>query len=37
MTPEDLESLFGLRGRIDENALIRRFRDWVRQLPPPAP
>jgi len=37
LTPADLEAFLVLRGHIDENALVRLFRDWVRQLPPPTP
>jgi Uma2 family endonuclease len=37
LTPADLQRFLVLRGHIDENALIRLFRDWVRQLPPPTP
>lgn len=37
LTPEDIESFLALRGQMDENALVRLFRDWVRQLPPTTP
>jgi Uma2 family endonuclease len=37
LTPEDVEAFLALRGQMDENTLVRRFRDWVGQLPPPTP
>ena len=37
LTPADLERFLVLRGHIDENALVRLFRDWAREIPPPTP
>jgi hypothetical protein len=40
VTPADLLRFLALRTQLDENAIIRQFRAWVRQQighPPPAP
>jgi len=31
ITPVDLMTFLALRGQVDENELIRRFREWLRQ------
>jgi Uma2 family endonuclease len=31
VTPTDLLSFFPLRSQMDENAVVREFRDWIRQ------
>ena len=37
LKPADLQKYLDLRGTMDENAVLRQFRAWVRQLPPPTP
>jgi Uma2 family endonuclease len=37
VTPADLQNFLSLRHQQEENSIIRQFRTWVRQLPPPAP
>lgn len=37
LTPADLQRFLDLRGRDEENSVVRQFRAWVRQLPPPTP
>jgi Uma2 family endonuclease len=37
VTPADLMQYLALVGHEEETAIIRRFRAWVRQLPPAAP
>lgn len=37
LRPADLQRFLDMRGRLDENAVVRRFREWVRKLSPPAP
>lgn len=31
LTPDDLLAFLNLRGQMDENAIVRQFRTWVRQ------
>ena len=37
LTPADFEPFLAMRGELDDGALVRQFRNWVRQLPPPTP
>jgi Uma2 family endonuclease len=37
VTPADLTRFLSLLGREEENAIVRQFRAWVRQLPPASP
>jgi Uma2 family endonuclease len=37
VTPADLQNFLSLRYQQEENAIVRQFRAWVRQLPPAAP
>ncbi len=37
LKPANLQRFLDLRGKVDENAIVRRFRAWVRKLPPPTP
>jgi Uma2 family endonuclease len=35
LKPANLQRFLDMRGKMGENAVIRRFRNWVRKLPPP--
>jgi Uma2 family endonuclease len=37
LKPADLQRFLDLRGKMGENAVLQRFRAWVRKLPPPTP
>lgn len=37
VTPADLQNFLSLRHQQEENAIVRQFRAWVRQLPPAKP
>jgi Uma2 family endonuclease len=37
LTPGNIEPFLAMRGQVDDCSILRRFRDWVRQLPPPTP
>jgi Uma2 family endonuclease len=37
LKPANLQRFLDMRGKMGENAVVRRFRDWVRKLSPPTP
>ena len=37
MSPEEFDNYLTLVGSLEENAIVRQFRAWVRQLPPAQP